>query len=173
MINSLSLNPFYRETWGAFDPLAIAQLSPLAYDPCYQPKYYKAPDDDQEMLPAGGYLKYGLEITPGGLIWGIYHVPPAGINAPGFVFKITDMSLGIELFDVPIPDLFVSNAGSIPNVAQGFMPLGFPPAAFPWLLNAPYPVVGSGLFNVEFWNNSGAQIRVNMVLGVCEVNLCA
>lgn len=157
MINSLSLNPFYRETWGYYDPPAIAQLGPLAYDDCYQPKWYKAPDDDQEILPIGGYLKYGLEITPGSLIWGISHPPANGLNAPGFVFKVTDMSLGIILFDNNTPDLFVSNNG---------------PTAFPWLLNAPYPVVGTGLFNVEFWNNSGAPLRCNMIFDVCEVNTC-
>jgi len=155
MINSLSLYPFYRETWGYFDPLAIAQLSPLAYDDCYQPKLYKAPDDDQEVLPAGGYLKYGLEITPGSLIWGIYHVTE-DTSAPGFVFSVTDMSLGIELFD-KTPDLFVSNSG---------------PGFFPWLMNGPYPVVGSGLFSVEFWNNSGGSLRCNMIFGVCEVVTC-
>ena len=157
MINPLSLYPFYRETWGYFDPIAIAQLSPLAYDPCYLPRYYKAPDDDEEILAAGAYLKYGLEITPGSLIWGIYHIPPAGVDAPGFQFKVTDMNLGIELWDVPTPDLFVSNNG---------------PGYFPWLLNGPYPVVGTGLFNVEFWNNSGGPLRVNLVLGVAEVNRC-
>lgn len=158
MINSLSLYPFYRETWGYFDPVAVAQLAPTAYDDCYQPKYYKAPDDDSEIIPAGGYLKYGLEITPGGLIWGIFHRPATGgFDEPGFVFKVTDMSLGIELWDVPTPDIFVSNNG---------------PGFFPWLLSSPYPVVGSGLFNVEFWNNSGSALRCNLVFGVQEVVQC-
>lgn len=156
MINSLSLWPFWRATWGYYDPLAEAQLAPLAYDQCYVPKYYKAPDDDQEIMAAGAYLKYGLEITPGSLIWGIYH-QASSFSDPGFVFKITDMSLGIELFDQPTPDMFVSNNQ---------------PSAFPWLMNGPYPVVGSGLFNFEFWNNSGGDLRVNLVLGVCEVNPC-
>lgn len=158
MINSLSSFPFYRETWGAFDPLAIAQISPLAYDECYDPKYYKAPDDANEVMANGAYLKYGLEITPGSIIWGIYH-PPAtgGLDVPGFVFKITDTSLGIELFDLPTPDTFVTNEQT---------------GKFPWLFCAPYPVVGTGLFNVEFWNNSGGDLRVNLILGVCEVRTC-
>lgn len=159
MINSLSLHPFYRETWGSYDPVAIAQLSPLAYDDCYQPKYYKAPDDDQEIIAAGGYLKYGLEITPGSIIWGIYHTPPAGFSAPGFMFKITDMSKTppYEIFDTPTPDVFVANAG---------------PGFFPWLFSGPYPSTGTGLFNVEFWNNSGGPLRCNLILCVCEVITC-
>jgi hypothetical protein len=166
MLNSLSLDPFYRETWGSFNPLAIAQLSPMAYDDCYDPKYYKAPDDDQELMggtdvngnPIPNYLKYGLEITPGSIIWGIYHQPANGTDDPGFVFKITDMSLGVEIFSSPTPDLFVTDN------EPGFRP---------WFFNAPYPVVGSGLFNVEFWNQSGGQLRVNLVFGVCEVRQCA
>jgi len=157
MINSLQLWPFYRETWGYFDPPAIAQLAPAAVDDCYQPKYYKLPDDDQDLLEAGAYLKYGLSITPGSLIWGIYHKAPNGQTAAGFVFKITDLDLGIEVFDSPTPDMFVSNDQ---------------PSNYPWLLNAPYPVVGTGVFNVELWNVSGAQLRCNLVIGVLEVQKC-
>jgi hypothetical protein len=164
MINSLTLNPFYRETWGYFDPPAIAQLSPLAYDDCYLPRWYKAPDDTQEIIPAGGYLKYGLEITPGSIITGIQHPPAVSVNAPGFVWKMTDMNLKdalgnpIVIFDNSTPDIFVSNNG---------------PTPFPWLFNAPYPVVGNGLFNIEFWNVSGAALRCNMIFNVQEVNRCA
>jgi len=161
MLNPLSLWPWYRDTWGYYDPIAVAQLSPLADDPCYAPKYYKAPDDDQEILAAtgpGAYLKYGLEITPGSLVWGIYHTPATGgFDVPGFVWKMTDMSTGIPIFDNPQPDIFFANNG---------------PGFFPWLLNSPYPVVGSGLFNVEFWNNSGGALRCNMILGVAEVVKC-
>lgn len=158
MINPLSLYPFWRDTWGYYDPVAVAQLAPLAYDDCYQPKYYKAPDDADEVMASGAYLKFGLEITPGSIIWGIFHRPATGgFDVPGFVFKVTDMSLGIEIWDTPHPDIFVSNNG---------------PGFFPWLLNAPYPVVGSGLFNVEFWNNSGGALRVNLIFGVCEVVTC-
>lgn len=159
MIDSLTLYPFWRDTWGSFDPVAHAQLAPLAYDECYAPKFYKAPDDDQEILQPGGYLKYGLEITPGSIIWGIYHAPASGnFNTQGFNFKITDMSLGIELFSVPVPDLFVANPA---------------PGKFPWLFNSPHPVTGSGLFNVEFWNNTANALRCNLVLAVCEVMQCA
>ena len=155
MIDPLNYAPFYRDTWGSFDPIAHAQLAPLASDQCYLPKDYKAPDDDAEIIPAGKYLKFGLEITPGSVIWGIKHKPASGsFNAPGFSFKVTDMSLGIEIWDIPASDLFVSNAT---------------PGFFPSLLNAPYPVVGTGLFNVEFWNPTANPLRCNLVFGVCEV----
>ena len=158
MINSLSLYPFLRPTWGYFDPLALAQIEPFAYEDCYLPRYYIAPDNDQEVLAAGAYLQYGLEITAGSIIWGAWHPPATGnFTSPGFVFSITDMSLGVKVFDGPTPDIFVSQNG---------------PVAFPWLLNCPYPVVGNGLFNVEFWNNSGGSLRCNLVLGVLEVNQC-
>ena len=40
--------------------------------------------------------------------------------------------------------------------------------SFPNLLDLPYPVVGDGLFLVEFWETSGAAQRVELVLGVLE-----
>jgi hypothetical protein len=161
MVNPLSVQPFYRETWGYYDPIAIAQLSPLAYDTCYEPKYYKAPDDDAEILAATGskaYLQFGLVITPGSIIWGIFHKPAAdGFDTPGFSFKMTDMSLQHEIWDTPQPDGFFCNNE---------------PGEFPWLFPSPYPVVGSGLFKCEFWNNSGSPLRCNMIFGVCEVVKC-
>lgn len=172
MLNSLSLYPFWRDTWGSFDPLAQAQLQPLAYDDCYQPKWYKAPDDADEILKAGAYLEFGLEITPGSIITHICHPPAIGnFNNPGFAFKITDMSMGIEVWDVPTPDMFVSNGGNIPGDLWGAS-ADFIPGPFPWLFSGPYPVVGSGLFKVEFWNNSGAALRCNLIFGVQEVNQC-
>lgn len=158
MINSLSLYPFYRETWGYFDPIAVAQLSPLAYDDCYSTKYYKAPDDDQEVLPVGGYFEYIMEVTPGSLLTHILHRPATGsFDVPGFVFKVTSLDLGIEMFSDPVSDTFVCNNG------PGFMP---------WLLNSAMPSVGNGLFKVEFWNNSGGPLRCNMVFGAQEVVMC-
>jgi hypothetical protein len=38
----------------------------------------------------------------------------------------------------------------------------------PCFLDAPYPVVGTGLFLVQIWNNSGAQQRIELVFGVLE-----
>lgn len=161
MVNSLSLYPFYRDTWGGFDAAALQQLNPLAYDPCYVPKYYKAPDDPDEVLAAGAYLKFGLEISPGSLIWGAFHLPATGgFDVPGFVWKMTDLNLNIETMDQPMPDWFFCGANT-----SG-------PGFFPWLLNAPYPVVGKGLFDIEFWNNSGGALRCNMIFGVAEVNPC-
>lgn len=161
MTNPLSLYPFYRDTWGYFDAIAMQQLNPLAHDDCYVTKYYKAPDDPDEVMANGAYLPYGLEITPGSLIWGAFHLPATGgFDVPGFVWKLTDTSLGIEVIDTPMPDWFFCGANT-----SG-------PGFFPWLMPAPYPVVGSGLFKVEFWNNSGDALRVNMILGVAEVAPC-
>ena len=66
-ISPLALDQFTRDTWGSYDAAAIAQLVGLADDQCYQIKFYKAPADDQEVIPAYGYVPYGLESHQGRL----------------------------------------------------------------------------------------------------------
>jgi len=51
-LSPLSLNQLTRDYWGQYDPAVIGQLAPLANDPCYQIKFYKAPADDQEVIAA-------------------------------------------------------------------------------------------------------------------------
>ena len=44
MITSpLSLDQLTRDIWGAYDPIVIAQLAPLAAENCYQPRFTKVP----------------------------------------------------------------------------------------------------------------------------------
>lgn len=158
MVNPLNLFPWWRDTWGSFDPVALAQLAPLANDDCYQPHYAKAPDDDGEVLAPGENRKYGLQIIPGSIIWGVYHRPAAGsFDVPGFAFTVRDLSLQFDIWDVPTPDIFVCNNQ---------------PGAYPWLLTSPYPVVGTGSFDVQIWNNSDSDLRCQLVFGVCQVVRC-
>ena len=161
MITPLSLYPFLRDTWGSFDPLAIAQLAALSNDPCYQPKYYGIPDNNKEVIPANGNINYGLQITPGSLIWGVLHNQAVGNNDnPGFVFNLKDIDMDLMIWEGAIPDAFVAGT----NLTG--------PGFFPWLLTSPYPVVGRGLFSVNIYNNSGAPLRCNLTLGVLEVVKC-
>ena len=171
-ISPLSLNPLTRDTWGSYDPVAIAQLAGLAEDQCYQIKFYKAPADNQEVIPAYGYVPYGMRVTPGSIIFGFYLtlLPSSDPNpttfAPpaAFTVQITDQSLEHEWFDDPVSGLFLANykptGESVTAVQLG---------SFPNLLNAPYPVVGSGLFMVEIQSTSADAQRVELVFGVLEV----
>lgn len=149
MISPLQIDQLTRDTYGDFDAIAIAQLLPLAYDSCYKPRLYKAPDSAQELIPAGGYTSYGLTISPGSLIYGFYN----DVAAPA-VFQVTDTSLDLSLFSDPVP------VGLIANDQKT--------VGYPYLLCAPYPVVGTGLFMVEIWNNSASDARIQIVIGVLE-----
>ncbi len=90
---------------------------------------------------------------------------------PSFTVQITDVSMESKFWDDPISSLFLSNclpqyqseanAGTLGrNVDQG---------SFPNLLCTPYPVVGSGMFDVEIQETSGVAQRIELVFGVLEV----
>jgi hypothetical protein len=160
MVTTLSLDPFTRDLWGEFDAYARAQLSALAYDPCFKPKFYTAPDLKSNNLggttpgvPGVGsqasYVEYGLSITPGGLIVGSFLFSTAPTS---FLVQIEDVSLDHKLYDQPVPAIFLANAkGDFPN-----------------LWSTPHPVVGSGLFRCEFWNQLTTPQLIFLVLAVLE-----
>ncbi len=169
-LSPLSLNQLTRDLWSQFDASAIAQLAELASDPCYQPKFYKAPADGDELMAANTYVAYGLKITPGSIIYGFclpcVPVPGTLITSvpPQFNVQITDVSMEHQWFDDPVASLFLANykpvEQSIVVVQAG---------SFPNLLCSPYPVVGNGLFQVEIWNTAASQQRIELVFGVLEV----
>jgi hypothetical protein len=169
-ISPLSLDGQTRDDWGCFDAAIIAQLAPLAENDCYQPKIYRAPSVPTESMAALAYVTFGLKITPGSIIYGIY-LPPASptVATPEqFNVQIRDESLKSNWFDQPIPSYFLANAKltylSVPQNVVG---------AFPYLLDAPYPVVGNGLFSVQIWETSGSAQRIELVFGVLEaVGVC-
>jgi hypothetical protein len=176
-ISPLSLNQLTRDYWGQFDPAIIAQLAPLANDPCYQCKLYKAPADDQELFAAYGYATYGMRITPGSLIFGYYlpavvNTESATLSAPGkFTVQITDVSLQHKFWDEPISSLLLSNFK--PTYQSAITSASAPAGArnmgsFPHLMVAPHPVVGSGQFDIEIQETSGAAQRIQFVIGVLE-----
>ncbi len=171
-LSPLSLNQLTRDLWGQFDASAIALLAPLATEDCYSIKFYKAPADDDEVMAANSYVSYGMKITPGSIIYGIYLpcVPvPGAITTsapPPFNVQITDVSLEYKWFDDPVASVFLAN---YKPVIQSIVELQT--GSFPWLLDAPYPVVGNGLFNVELWETSGEEQRIELVFGVLEVCL--
>jgi hypothetical protein len=169
-VSPLSLDPMTSDYWGSFDAAIIAQLAPLAENDCYQPKIYRAPAVSAEVMAAGAYVSYGLKITPGSIIYGFY-LPPASPTSDmpsSFNVQITDLAFkgpngGGQWWDQAIPSYFLGNA-KLTYLAMSENIVG----AFPNLLDAPYPVVGKGLFSVEIWNTSGGSLRVELVFGVLE-----
>lgn len=172
-ISPLQLDPLSRDYYGHYDAWVISQLAPLATSSCYQPKIYKAPASQDELIPANGNATYGLKITPGSLIYGFYLPALANTLAPlQFSVQITDTSLRHQWFDTPIPSIFLSNFKPTGLSANPLLTNGAI-FSFPNLLNAPYPVVGDGLFNVQLWNQTGTQTRIELCFGVLENVECA
>ena len=164
MISPLSLDQLTRETWGQYDAAAIAQIADLSCDSCYAPKFYRAPDVGSEVFQPYGYLAYGLKITPGSLIVGVYlPANPATLQPPEFNFQVTDAALDRKWSDAAIPSFFSGN-----YKATAFDTLLPRMGSFPELFDSPYPVVGDGLFLVELWESSGAVQRIELVFGVIE-----
>jgi len=170
-ISPLSMNQLTRDLWSQYDCSAIWQLAPLWNDPCYNLKFYKAPSDQDELAAPNAYIPYGLRITPGSIIFGTYLpcIPNLAGNpwesAPGaFTVQITDVSMKRKWFDDPVSSLFLANFKPT-FLSNNFGGMG----SFPNLLVAPYPVVGSGLFDVEIQETSGVQQRIQLVFGVLEV----
>jgi hypothetical protein len=183
-VGPLSLNQLTRDLWGNYDAPVIAMLAEMANDPCYTQKFYKAPADDQELFAAREYKEYGMKVTPGSLIYGVYYPFPVLSGAIAstsnsvffspFTVQIHDDSLDHDWFDIPMSCLFLQNykptfqgnftsqpaATGTPFISTG---------SFPNLLNSPYPVVGSGLFTIQMQEVSGFAQRIELVFGVLEV----
>ena len=163
-VSPLSLNQLSSAMWGDYDPYAVAQYAPLAGECCYQPKFYKAPDSQHEVIAANGYASQGLKITTGSIIYGFY-LPalPITLLPPQFNVQITDVSLHHTWWDEPIPSILIANFE--PTFLSAFVnQVG----SSPNLLCAPYAVVGNGMFTVEIWETSGSQQRIELVFGVLE-----
>jgi hypothetical protein len=168
-VSPLSLNQLTRDYWGQYDPAIIAQLAGLASDDCYQIKFYKCPADNQELFAAYGFVTYGLRISPGSLIFGFYLPAVVNVGTPtasvptSFTVQITDESLEHKFWDDPVSSVMLSNfKPTYQSDATTNM------GSFPNLLAAPHPVVGSGGFNVEIQETSGAPQRIQLVIGVLE-----
>lgn len=169
-ISPLSLDSLCRDLWGEFDAAAIQQLAPLAFDSCYQPKLIKAPDSLAEVLPAfPGYVEAGIVLPPGSILYGFYlpsTLSPSttpSIVDPTWSVQIIDAAIDHKLYDEPVPAAFLSN----------FKPTSFSAFAnqagsFPHLLPGPYPIVGSGMFQFQFWNRQATSQRIELVVGVLE-----
>ncbi len=162
-MSPLSLDQLTRDTWGSYDPLVIAQMAALASQSCYQMKFYKSPDSVNELMAAGEYVQHGLKFPPGSLIFGTYlPCSPSTFLPPNFNVQITDTSLDLEWFDESVPSLFLA------NYKPAYLdPFAQQTGSFPSLLDSCWPIVGTGLIMVEFWNGPTAQ-RVELVFGVLE-----
>lgn len=153
------LNPFAREIWGEYDPIALAQIEPALFDDCYTPKIYKTPDITQELIPALGYVEHGLQIIGGTLIIGF--IFPSDFIAQQVNIQIKDVGMDRKFWSDPIPWYLLSNG-------RPFQPN---------FLRSPYPIVpsspgaGAGLLLIQLWNTTTEQLRVQLQIVALEPKL--
>ena len=143
-MNQLELQGLLRNTWGRWDHKAIEAVL-TANDQCeYQVKFYGEPGRADQAVAAGGYASSQVSIPAGSFLYGLSH-STAGAQ---FRFQLTDLSLGHELFNMPIENEALR--------------------ATPWYLPELYPVVAPGIFRCEFWSTLGSAAFVQMILCVAE-----
>jgi hypothetical protein len=184
-LSPLELDPLTRSYYGQIDAYTIAQLAPLAKRlDCYTIKFYKAPASSDELIFANQYVDCGLHITPGAVIFGFF-LPGlvSTLNPPSYNVQITDMNFPVggkpyDFWDEPVPSIFLGNFKPAYLTADPLQTTGLV-SSFPALFDAPHPVVGDGLFRVQFWDTlggtsgpGGSSQRIELVIGVFEPKEC-
>jgi hypothetical protein len=154
MVTPLQIDSYTRDLWGEFDPLAIAELSPVAYDSCYRPKIIVGLDSEAQSVPANGYAEAVIKLLPGSLVVG-FLFGNEYTNEYGYQFniQITDLELDHEFFSEPVSQSFLANQ-------QGMATLGVDNVNYPNLLSSPYPVTGKGRFLFQIWNQTDSVLSV-------------
>jgi hypothetical protein len=150
MVTPLQIDSYTRDLWGEFDPLAIAELSPVAYDSCYRPKIIVGLDSEAQSVPANGYAEAVIKLLPGSLVVGFLFGNEYGYQ---FNIQITDLELDHEFFSEPVSQSFLANQ-------QGMATLGVDNVNYPNLLSSPYPVTGKGRFLFQIWNQTDSVLSV-------------
>ena len=171
--NLLTLSPLYRDYWGEQMAVFTRRLDRFAHLGCYVPRFYHAPDSASQFVGVqpNDYRTYLLSLPIGSFIIGFLHTtssaatgrsPDSGIaasvppNPSGFSVQITDLSIDHKWFSHPCPEAWFINdnlldPGVFPPYPENTLSYTFP--SFPRLLSQPYPVVGQGQFQVEFYNS--------------------
>jgi hypothetical protein len=146
----------------------LAQLDSLVDEDCYKPKVYRVPDPQNEVIQPGGYVEFGLQVTPGDILYG-FLVPPDPITGVpfSFTFFLEDLTTGHQFFDEPIPSVLLSNYH--PVVLDSALTQM---SCFWWLLNSVYPVVGSGAFRALIQSTDTEARRIEVLIGALEVSEC-
>jgi hypothetical protein len=152
MVTPLQLDSYTRDLWMEYDSLAIAQVSPLAYDPCYKPKLIICLDTQSQTVPANGYAQAGIKIRPGSIIYG-FHFGSQYAGTPQFNFQMTDVELSHQLFSEPVSQSFLANQKGVD---------------YPNLFTSPYPVCGKGRFLFEVWNQLAEALVIIPLLITLE-----
>jgi hypothetical protein len=156
--NPFELLPSWSEAWGLWNARCMAALAWLERSACLKGRYAVSPAREYQVIPASGYLSANVRLVPGSVVWGIAF-PDNGGALTDVGFQLTDLQMGHQFFQEPLSVSSLTPLGRREGWFESFV-----------LFPCPHPVVGDGLFRVEFWGPSGT--RVFVVLGVAEVATC-
>lgn len=165
--NLLTLSPLYRDYWGEQMAVFTRRLDGFANAGCFVPRFYHAPSSESQFngVPGNGYVTYLLKLPVGGFLIGFLHTTcsvPNSVNSQtppnpsGFTMQMTDLAIDHKLFARPLPEAWFINdnlLGSSANPPYPSNTNGYTLPSFPRLLSVPYPIVGEGQFQVEFYNS--------------------
>jgi hypothetical protein len=149
MITPLHLPGEYAATWGNVYARLAERMAPLGLSGFLRPRLFPVPEWNQRVIPHGGHVEASIVLVPGSFVWGILNAPfylLSAVTDQHFVVQITDVSLRHKLFSEPVPAEFFQRAPAVAVASAAQC------SKIPWLFEAPYPVTGSGLFVVDFWN---------------------
>jgi hypothetical protein len=163
MITPFQLDASWRDYWNTYSPVANAQIAPLTDNTCYAPRIRMVPDPTQQNMPSSGKIEYNFVVAPGSIMWGMWAGPAAQLP---FTMQLTDIAIGHRMFQEPASTVCLPNST---NSQGSTSPYNY--ALFP----CPWPVVGDGLFTLEIWPGSSANIgkRHFIILGCAEINECS
>lgn len=136
---------------------ALAQMEVLRRARAYRTRWYLAPEDYEQPIPAFSQNEYQVQVMPGTYIWGMTFSAPFGEVelASSFIHvQVTDACTETPLFSDYLKGV---NLEPIPGNDQQE-----PFLIMPRLIGEP------GLINVELYNGASEDIRCQLALLVAE-----
>lgn len=156
--NSFEILPSWSESWGLWNARCMAALAWLERVACLKGRYAVVPGREFQTIPQSGYLSSNLRLAPGSVVWGMC-LPNNGGSLSNVAMQLTDLQLGHQFFQEPLSVSSLTPTGRREGWFESFV-----------LFPCPHPVVGDGLFRVEFWGPAGQTVF--LLLGVAETAAC-
>ena len=151
MVTPLQIDSYTRDLWGEYDPLSIAEISPLAYDPCLKPRIIPCLDPQSQYVAALDHAQAVIRIAPESYILGF--LCGSAYTSLLYLFQMKDLELNRTIFSEPVSQAMLVNTKGV---------------NYPNLLNEPYPVVGQGRFLFEVWNQQNSTALICPLLYCLE-----
>jgi hypothetical protein len=143
---------YYGDWESSIEPL----FAPLEDSGCHAPRLALVPDIASQLVPLSGKITYNFHLVPGSFIKGFWLTP--GLTGS---LQITDVNLGHKFFQEPADVTLMNAAASAVEGARFQSGVTIP---------TPHPVVGDGLFTLEFWGTVASRFYI--IFEIAEVSDC-